>query len=472
MHESISKDKIFWLLLIFASIYILGNIGTGSLSTWDEALYANISRNIIKTGDWLVMRQGAKPWFDKPPLYMWCTAVFYKILGVSEFSTRLTSGLFGIATVMVLYLFAKKMADKITASFAGLILLALPHYIHFSKLGMMDVPITFFTVLTIYLFWLGQEKEKYLFYSGALVGLAYLMKGFAGFLGPVIIVFYSIFSKNIRLMFKRQFLWGIAAAFLIIFSWHLIQFRLVGPIALKEYFGFHIYQRAASVLDSHGGGINFYQKVIFNKNIPWSVMIYASLFYIAWRSLKSKDKNAILLLSWVAAAYLLYSLVKTKLHWYIMPIYPAMALSSAIFLRAFLKNKILYFSLAVVLLVMLAQVPLSRAFNLDFTPDVKRVSLLSEGLYRRGNDIYMIGGNDSELFYCDFAKVLDKDLYQSLIEQGKKGIYCIILPELLKEKKEEYNFDYEPIYESKRTSLYKITFKRLLRPAKMRRGSQ
>lgn len=459
MREAISKDKIFWLLLIFASIYILGNIGTGSLSTWDEALYANISRNIIKTGDWLVMRQGTKPWFDKPPLYMWCTAIFYKILGVSEFSTRLTSGIFGIATVMTLYLFAKKMSNKITALFAGLILLALPHYVHFSKLGMMDVPVTFFTVLTMYLFWLGQEKEKYLFYSGALVGLAYLMKGFAGLLGPVIIVFYSIFSKNIRLMFKQQFLWGIAASFLIIFSWHLIQFRLVGPIALKEYFGFHIYQRATSVLESHNGGINFYQKVIFNKNIPWSVMIYASLLYTVWMPFKYKDKNAILILSWVIAAYLLYTLVRTKLNWYVMPIYPALALSSACFLTRFLKGKALYLSSVIILSIMLVQVPLSMAFNLDFTPDVKKVSALSKELYQKGNGIYMIGGNDSELFYCDFAKVLDKDLYQSLIERGKKSMYCIILPELLKEKKEEYNFDCEPIYESKRTSFYKLTFK-------------
>src|SRR3989338_2053302 len=350
MRETILKDKIFWLLLIFASIYILGNIGTGSLSTWDEALYANLSRSIVRTGDWLVMRQGVKPWFDKPPLYMWCTAVFYKILGVSEFSTRLTSGLFGIATVMILYLFAKKMADEVTALLAGLILLALPHYLHFSKLGMMDVPITFFTLLALYLFWLGGKKEKYLFYSVAILCVSYLMKGFAAFLPLLIIITYAALSKNIRLVLKRQFLLGTALAFSVIFIWHLAQFLLAGPVALKGYFGFHIFQRATSVLESHGGGINFYQKAIFNKNIPWSVMIYASLLYVVWRSFKYKDKNAILILSWVIAAYLLYTLVRTKLNWYIMPIYPAMALSSAFFLNRFLKNKVLYLCLAVILL--------------------------------------------------------------------------------------------------------------------------
>lgn len=459
MRESILTDRVFWLLLIFASIYILGNVGTGSLSTWDEALYANISRNIVKTGDWLIMRQGSRLWFDKPPLYMWCTAFFYKIFGVSEFSTRLTSGLFGIATIMVLYLFAKKMADKTTAFFASLILLALPHYVHFSKLGMMDVPLTFFTVLSLYFFLMGAQKEVYLFYSGAVIGLAYLTKGFAGFLGPIIIAFYSIFTKNIRLIFKRQFVAGAALAFLIIFLLHLMQSLSVGPVALKEYFSFHIYKRATSVLENHGGGINFYQKAIFNKNIPWSVMIYASFFYLAWSSFKYKNKDTIFLSSWIIVTYLLYTLVRTKLHWYIMPIYPALALSSAIFVRRFLKGKALYFSLAVILLCMLIQVPLSRSFNLDFTPDVKKVSVLSKKLHEEGNDIYFIGGNDSEIFYCSFAKTLDKIAYQSLIAQGKKEIYCIILPDILKEKKEEYNFDYIPIYESKRSSLYKIIFR-------------
>jgi len=459
MRETILKDKIFWLLLIFASIYILGNIGTGSLSTWDEALYANLSRSIVRTGDWLVMRQGVKPWFDKPPLYMWCTAVFYKILGVSEFSTRLTSGLFGIATVMILYLFAKKMADEVTALLAGLILLALPHYLHFSKLGMMDVPITFFTLLALYLFWLGGKKEKYLFYSGAILCVSYLMKGFAAFLPLLIIITYAALSKNIRLVLKRQFLLGTALAFSVIFIWHLAQFLLAGPVALKGYFGFHIFQRAASVLEGHKGGFDYYIRAIFKKNMPWSIMIFTSIFYAAYKCFKDKDKRLVFLLSWAFVTYFLYGAVRTKLHWYVMPIYPALALLSAFLLKEFLRKKLLYAALIIVLIGMLAQVPLSWAFKLDYTPDIKKVSTLGMGLCKNGDDIYMISGNDSEIFYYDFAKELDRSVYQSLMSQGKKEIYCIILPGMFKEKKEEYNFDSEPIYESKRTSFYKITFK-------------
>ncbi len=457
--EAILKDRVFWLLLVFAALYILGNIGTGSLSTFDEAIYANISKNIVKTGDWLVMRQGVKPWFDKPPLYMWCTAVLYKILGVSEFSTRLTSGILGIAAVMILYLFAKKMTDKITASLAGLILLALPHYIHFSKMGMMDVPITFFTLLTLYLFWLGMEREKYLFYSGAILCVAYLMKGFAAFLPLFIIIVYAVLSKNVRFLLKRQFLLGTALALSVIFVWHLAQLMLLGPTALKEYFGFHIFQRATSVLEGHKGGFDYYIRVIFKKNIPWSILIFSSIFYAAYRYFKDKDKRLLFLLSWVFVTFFLYSAVRTKLQWYIMPIYPALALLSAFLLKGFLRKNLIYIAFVVILAGMLVQVPLSWAFRLDYTPDIKNVSQIGRGLHTDGNDIYMISGNDSEIFYYDFAIELDKEVYRSLMSQGKGKIYCIILPGMFKDKKEDYNFDAEPIYESNRTSFYRIKFK-------------
>ncbi|MCX5713353.1 MAG: glycosyltransferase family 39 protein, partial [Candidatus Omnitrophica bacterium] len=188
------KDRILWLLLIFAAVYILGNIGTGSLTTWDEAVYANISGTILKTGDWVVMHDGGRPWFDKPPLYMWCTAISYKIFGVSEFSVRLTSALFGVATVLLIYLFVKRLYDQRAALLSALLLLASPHYIHFSKMGMMDVMLTFFVTSTIFFFWLGQEKPIFLFWSGVTILFAYFTKGFAAISAPAIIFFYCLFS--------------------------------------------------------------------------------------------------------------------------------------------------------------------------------------------------------------------------------------------------------------------------------------
>lgn len=452
------KDKIFWLILLFASIYILGNIGTGSLSTWDEAIYANVSREILNTKNWFVLHHQGKPWFDKPPLYMWSTALFYKVFGVNEFSTRLTSGLFGIACIGLIYIYVSKIANKEAAIISSLMLLAMPHFIHFSKQGTMDVAISFFILLIIYLFWRGQERDEFLFASGLFIGIAYLMKGFAAFLAPMIIVMYALFSKNAGLLLNKKFLLGALIGFLIIFFWHLNLYFQCGPEAIKDYFGFHIIKRATQVVQEHSGGINYYQKVVFNKNKPWAAAAFLSLPYMLWLLIRKKDKSALLILIWVAIMYLFYSAVKTKLHWYIMPVYPALAFSTGILLARFFKNKAFSLLLIIILIGMLIQVPISWAFKLDFTPEVKKTANIAREVYLRGEKVYTYGASYAEMFYCSFAKSLNETSHKRIISEGDYDGYLVIQSQILEETSEIYNFNYFPIYESERLSLYKVKF--------------
>lgn len=397
--EKIFRDRVLWLLIVLACIYIFGNIGTGSLTTWDEAVYANISQNVIDTGNWLVLHQGPSPWFDKPPLYIWCTAAFYKILGVSEFSTRVTSSLFGLATIIAVYIFVKRAFDKDTAVLASLLLLASPHYLHYSKMGMMDVTLTFFITSMVVLFWLGQDRPICLFWSGIAFIFAYFTKGFAAVAGPVVILLYCILSGNSKLLIKREFVIGFLISIAGIFVWHLVQYMLEGPKAIDNYFGFHIFARATRSLEGHAGGLNFYQKVIFNKNKPWGVIFYASLAYLFWLIIKDKDRRAIFVVSWAAAVFTICTIVRTKLHWYIMPVYPALAISSAIFLGKVFKDRMFKAVIMIILLGMLVQVPVSWAFKLDFNAKAKDAALHSIGLPYE---------DDGTIFYNMMVKTKNK----------------------------------------------------------------
>lgn len=391
------RKIIFWLLLIFASLYILGNIGTGSLTTWDEALYANISKNMISTGNWLIMHDRPdKPWFDKPPLYMWCTAIFYKTFGINEFSTRLTSSLFGIATVMLVYVFAKKISDKNTALLSSLLLLAAPHFIHYSKIGMMDVTLAFFITLMIFFFWEGQERPSYLFWSGIVLILAYLAKGMAAISGPAIIFTYCLCSGNLKSLVKREFVLGISISLVLIIMWHILQYVYGGPESIGSYFGFHLFKRATQSLEGHTGGMNFYQSAIFNKNRPWGVIYYPSFVYAAWISFKDKDKKAILFTAWAASVLVICTIVKTKLHWYIMPIYPALAIMSSLFMERLFRGKAFYVAVAVILAGMIIQVPVSYAFKLDFNQKAKNAAM---------NSIKLPYEDNGTIFYENMTKL-------------------------------------------------------------------
>jgi len=439
----------------------LCNIGTGSLTTWDESNHAIIAKEILQRGDWSSLYLAGKPFFDKPPLYMWLTASFYRIFGISEFSARLTSSLFGILTIALVYLFGSSIADKKVGIFSALMLLGMPHYLHFSKMAMLDVALTFFITLMIFLFLKGADNAKLLFFSGLMLGFAYLIKGFAGFLGIFIIFWFALFSGRIKDIFNPNFILGIMCSIGIIFLWHYSQYMIFGKESASDYFGLHILSRATKGIDAHTGGINFYQKAIFNKNKPWSVLIYLSLPFIIWRAFKYREKCSILLCCWIAIAYMLYTFVKTKLHWYIIPAYPALAISSALLLGKNLKGKTFNAAVAIICVVLFLQVPFSWAFKLDFSPDVKDASGYVSKMHDNDSTIYFYGGYDNKdvFYFDDYVTFISKVDNRLLDMASKKDVYLIVRSSEAQEISNEYNLLLKPVKQYSDIVIYQLKFK-------------
>jgi predicted membrane-bound mannosyltransferase len=76
------------VLVSLAAFVCLGDLGRRSLYDWDEATYAEVSREMVRYGDWLTPHFGYQPFFDKPPLFMWCTALLFRFFGINEFWAR------------------------------------------------------------------------------------------------------------------------------------------------------------------------------------------------------------------------------------------------------------------------------------------------------------------------------------------------------------------------------------------------
>src|SRR5919107_2084971 len=95
------------LLVSVAAFALLWKLGASSLAAWDEAIYAQVSKEMARGGDWLTPHWAHQPWFEKPPLLIWTTAILFKLFGVSEFWARAASALSGVALVVVTYLSAR-----------------------------------------------------------------------------------------------------------------------------------------------------------------------------------------------------------------------------------------------------------------------------------------------------------------------------------------------------------------------------
>ncbi len=152
--------QIFLLLLIFIPPFFY-KLGQSSLVSWDEAWYADISHNILKTGDLFNLIWNDKPFSDKPPGQFWIEALTFKFFGVFEFAARLPSAITGFLSLLLIYLIGKTFS-KTVGLMSVLALGSSIWFLYRARSGNLDIMLTFFFLLTFYLGILLAEKRKFL----------------------------------------------------------------------------------------------------------------------------------------------------------------------------------------------------------------------------------------------------------------------------------------------------------------------
>ena len=88
-------------LLLLAALTFFAGLGRGAVTDSDEAFYAEASREMVASGDWITPHYNYEPRFQKPILYYWLTSVTYFVTGASEMGARLWAALAGVGLVLV-----------------------------------------------------------------------------------------------------------------------------------------------------------------------------------------------------------------------------------------------------------------------------------------------------------------------------------------------------------------------------------
>ncbi len=76
------------VLISLSTITLFYSLGEQLLRTWDESIYAEVAKEMLTRHSWWTLSWNFEPWVDKPPLFMWLTALLYRFFGVSETSSR------------------------------------------------------------------------------------------------------------------------------------------------------------------------------------------------------------------------------------------------------------------------------------------------------------------------------------------------------------------------------------------------
>ncbi|MBI2309603.1 glycosyltransferase family 39 protein [Candidatus Collierbacteria bacterium] len=319
-----------------SSLLFLTNLGRNTLADWDEAWYADASRFMFRHQHYLTPVWNNYYFFDKPPLQYWLTQPFLYIFGENEIAYRLPSALAAIGLTLITFIWARSIWGTSAGLAAATVLLSFPHFLDRGRSGNFDALFILLTTFSLYLY----HQGKY-FKSGIFLGLSWLTKGvFSGFF-PLVVAglfgFYDFFKHKSPSFFTFSII--MAAGALIVYApWHLIEANRFEELIQKSYFAtFDQGEFGDWSWSSIAWRFDLRYLVFLNTFLRWwfPIMLIAGLKELL-------DLNKDLLLNkpaktktFVSASlpiiaflvvFLALSTAKEKNDWYIMPLYPFIAI--------------------------------------------------------------------------------------------------------------------------------------------------
>lgn len=312
------------LIAIASSFWHLGN---SSLHDWDEAIYAQVSKEMIATGDWLRPHYEYKVWIDKPPVLMWTTALLFKLFGVHEFWARAASALAGAAVIVLTFVIAASLFDTWTGLISILILMTSYDFVRYERRGMTDVPLTMFVLIAVHAYTRLRDGDPRRWYGAFIAfALAVMTKWLAALIVPVAIglVFLNDTPVMKRMLHSWHFVAALGIAVMMAASWHVFMFTQYGTNFLSEYVGFH-FSRALSVVEHNSGDQYFYLDILNRNMFPWVYLLPFAVALGLYENFSGRDRPLIVV-TLALVVFGFYQFSNTKLEWYIVPAYPVLAI--------------------------------------------------------------------------------------------------------------------------------------------------
>ncbi len=312
------------LPIVVSCIFFFLFIGHLPLGDWDEAIYADIAREFLNGPSRLIPSWNFHPWLERTPLFEWTTAGFFAIFGISEFWARAASALSGVLTGLITYRIVKQSKGRRLAWLALSILITIHGFFYQARFGTTDVMLTLWMTVSFWGIWLINEKRLegwYLFWIGLALGVMTKSAGPT----PIVITIVVVALKerwSIQI-FRRPFWIGFALFLAIVAPWHIYMLAHFGTTFLEDYLGRQVLARSAKPLEGHTGTAAFYLIAVAKSAFPWSIFVFLAVIRsVRQRRLQLAECYALVILCF-------YTVIKTKLPWYITAIYPPLAIIAA-----------------------------------------------------------------------------------------------------------------------------------------------
>ncbi len=321
--------QISILLLLCIFLFFL-NLNQWDLWNPDEPRYAQVAREMVQGGDWILMHLNGKVYTDKPPLFFWLISLSsFLFQGFTSFAVRFPSALFGFLGILTTFFIGKKLYSSRIGFLSSLILMSSFQFAYLSTRANMDTTLTFFITFSLvcFCYWDWGEKRSlviYGFYIGMALGT--LVKGPIGFILPLLIsLIYLGVLKDWKTIKKLRLFSGMILCLAIILSWYLPALLKGGKEFLQETLLLHTVDRFAKGT-SHVRPFYYYFYNFPIDFLPWTIFLPGAIYYLFSKEGDNQRKENLFILVWFAAIFLFFSFSKGKRGLYLLPLFPSVSL--------------------------------------------------------------------------------------------------------------------------------------------------
>lgn len=327
--KSSTKTMIIVALLLLPALFF--GLGNRPVYKIQEVRIAETAREMLASGDWIVPRFNGELRLQKPPLPYWLTAVSFRVLGVSEFATRLPSALFGLLSAAVIWVWVKRESDLKVAANSVLVLVLTYLGLRYFRSGEADAMLLFFVSAASMLGYdllqgRGGTRERALF--GLLLGLGFLSKGPAALAIPLLSLFgMAILDKRAGRAgssVRRLLSWpGVLLLLIAAFGWYLLILWSFPEVA-QQFFGKQVDETFVS--GTHVQPLWWYLAHSLEFFAPWGVLLIPA-GVMAYRQRRA-EVPPLLRFAWVwlAVVFVLLTVTVNKQTQYALLFSPPVAL--------------------------------------------------------------------------------------------------------------------------------------------------
>ena len=306
-----------------------------------EPREALVVQDIVLNGNWIFPLKAGEQIPSKPPLFHWAGAFASLAKGqMTEATVRFPSALFATLGVLLVFYLGTKLYDPMTGLFAGLILATTAVYQAAAVEARVDMTLTFWLALTLVIFYgIYQSFLKNTFWQYAfflVAGISVLAKGPVSLvLSALVIAVFLAARRQWGLFWKLGLHPGVILCVAVFSLWYGSALWIGG----KEFFGLQFIKENLARFFVHGEGGTGHQKPVyyfipylFTLGLPWTLLLPFGLWdYFRWRNFK--DARDLFLGVWVAVVFIFFSLSAGKRPPYLLPLYPPLALLTAVVIR-------------------------------------------------------------------------------------------------------------------------------------------